>query len=99
MSVVLHLVVSNSDLHPQKGFGNDRFLNLEQWNVELPIFRNFEISNMKIMKFELFNFSTFEFIFYFYVFLNSTNTQNTYMITYYEVFGILIVLKNFKFES
>ena len=55
---------------------------LERSNLEQPIFRNFEISNIKITKVELFDFSIFEFIFYFYVFLNPTNTQNTYMINY-----------------
>ena len=55
---------------------------LERSNVERPIFRNFEISNIKITKVELFDFSIFEFIFYFYVFLNSTSTQNTYVIIY-----------------
>ena len=53
---------------------------LEHPNVELPIFWNFEVSNKKIMKVELFDFLIFEFIFYFYVFQNSTNIQNTYMI-------------------
>ena len=41
---------------------------LERPNVELPIFRNFEISDMKITKDELFDFSIFEFIFYLDVF-------------------------------
>ena len=36
---------------------------LEQPNVERPIFRNFQISNIKITKDELFDF--FVFIFYF----------------------------------
>ena len=53
---------------------------LERPNVERPIFRNFEISNIKITKVELFDCSILEFIFTF--FLNPTNTQNTYMIIY-----------------
>ena len=38
---------------------------LEGPNVERPIFRNFEISNVKITKDELFDFLIFEFIFLF----------------------------------
>ena len=37
-------------------------------NVVRPIFRNFDISNIKLTQVELFDFSIFEFIFYFYVF-------------------------------
>ena len=48
---------------------------LERPNVERPIFRDFEISNIKITKVNLFDFSIFEFIFYFYDCLNYTNTQ------------------------
>ena len=36
---------------------------LERPNVEPPIFRNFEISNIKITKVHLFDFSIFKFIF------------------------------------
>ena len=61
---------------PQVGGGK----HLERSNVERPIFRNFKISDIKITKVELFDFSIFEFIFYFYFFFNSTNTQNTHMI-------------------
>ena len=38
----------------------------------------FEISNIKIRKVELFDFPIFEFIFYFYDWLNNSDTQNTY---------------------
>ena len=37
--------------------------NLERWNVERPIFRNFEIENIKRMKDELFHGFIFELIF------------------------------------
>ena len=37
--------------------------NLERRNVERPIFRNFKITNIKIMKDELFDSFIFEFIF------------------------------------
>ena len=37
--------------------------NLERRNVEQPIFRNFEIANIKIMKDELFDNIIFEFNF------------------------------------
>ena len=42
-------------------------------------FRNFEYYKTKV---ELFDFSIFEFIFYFYVCLNDSNIRNTYMIIY-----------------
>ena len=45
--------------------------------LERPIFRNFEIS-----KFELFDFTIFNLFFILRFFLNSANTQNTYMIIY-----------------
>ena len=48
--------------------------------LERPIFRNFEISNIKITKVELFDFSIFLFIFHFHLFKNYSNTQNAYMI-------------------
>ena len=37
---------------------------LEQGNIERPIFRHFEISNIKKTKDELFDFFIFELIFY-----------------------------------
>ena len=58
---------------------------LERPNVERPIFRDFEIANIKITKVELLDFSIFEFIFYFYDCLNDSDTQNTYMIIYYQI--------------
>ena len=54
--------------------------NLERPNVERPIFRKFETSNIEITKRELFDFSIFEFILYFYDCLNYSNTQNTYLL-------------------
>ena len=48
--------------------------NLEQWNVERPIFRNFKIANIKITKDELFDNFIFEFNFSF--FRNHLNTEN-----------------------
>ena len=54
--------------------------NLERQNVERSVFRSFEISNIKIMKVELFDFSILEFVFYFYDRLNYSNTQNIFMI-------------------
>ena len=56
--------------------------NLERPNVEWPIFRKFETSNIKITKVELFDFFIFKFISYCYVCLNCSNTQNMYMIIY-----------------
>ena len=60
---------------------------LERPNVERPIFRDFEISNIKITKVELFDFSIFESIFYFHDFLSYSNTQNTYMIIYDQIWN------------
>ena len=54
--------------------------NLERLNVERPIFRKFETSNIEITKVELFDFSISEFILVFYDCLNYSNTQNTYLI-------------------
>ena len=54
--------------------------NLEQPNVERPIFRKFETSNIEITKVELYDFFIFEFILYFYDCLNYSNTQNTYLL-------------------
>ena len=48
--------------------------NLEQQNVEPPIFRNFKIANIEITKDELFDNFIFEFIFEF--FRNYLNSQN-----------------------
>ena len=50
--------------------------NLERSNVERPIFRKFETSNIKITKVELFDFFIFKFIYYIYVCSNYSNTQN-----------------------
>ena len=41
--------------------------NLEQLNVERPIFRKFETSNIEITKVDLFDFSISEFILYFMI--------------------------------
>ena len=59
--------------------------NLERPNVEWPIFRKFETSNIEITKVELFDFSICEFILYFYDCLNYSNTQNKYLITYHQI--------------
>ena len=59
--------------------------NLERPNVERPIFRKFETSNIEITKVKLFDFSIFEFILYFYDCLNYSNTQNTYLIIYHKI--------------
>ena len=58
---------------------------LERPIVERSIFRDFEISNIKITKVELFDLSIFEFIFYFYDCVNYSDTRNTYMIIYYQI--------------
>ena len=50
--------------------------NLEQPNVEWPIFRNFKISNIGRTKDESFDFFIIEFTFYFYNCLNYLNIQN-----------------------
>ena len=50
---------------------------LEQPKLERPIFRNFEITNIKRTKDELFDIFTFEFIFYFYICLNYSHPQDT----------------------
>ena len=49
--------------------------NLERPNVEQPIFRKFETSNIEITKVELFDLKK-KFISYIYVCLNCSNTQN-----------------------
>ena len=63
--------------------------NLEGPNVERPIFRKFETSNIEITKVELFDFSISEFILYFYNCLNYSNTQNTYLIIYHQIRNFL----------
>ena len=63
--------------------------NLERPNVERPIFRKFETSNIEITKVELFDFSISEFILYFYDCLNYSNTQNTYLIIYDQIRNFL----------
>ena len=72
---------------------------LERPNVEPPIIRDFEISNIKIRKVKLFDFSIFEFFYYFYHCLNYSNTQNyVWVFTIkFEIFGILIDLQIVKF--
>ena len=91
--------MQNFDMNPDRGFVPSSFFglcfyftdpsgggqHLERPNVERLIFRDFEISNIKISKVELFDFSIFEFIFYFYDCLNFSDTQNTYMIIYYQI--------------
>ena len=62
---------------------------LERLNVERPIFRKFESSNIEITKVELFDFSISEFILYFYDCLNYSNTQNTYLINYHQIRNFL----------
>ena len=47
--------------------------NFESSNVELPIFRNFKITNIKIAKDQLFDYSIYEFIFFFFNYLNTQN--------------------------
>ena len=63
--------------------------NLERPNVERPIFRKFETSNIEITKVVLFDFSISEFILYFYDCLNYSNTQNTYLIIYHQIRNFL----------
>ena len=63
--------------------------NLERPNVERPIFRKFETSNIEITKVELFDFSISEFILCFYDCLNYSNTQNTYLIIYHQIRNFL----------
>ena len=47
-----------------KGFSKIvRGQNLERWNVERPIFRNFKITNIKITKDELYDSFSVEFTF------------------------------------
>ena len=62
---------------------------MERPNVERPIFRKFESSNIEITKVELFDFSIFEFILYFYDCLHYSNTENTYLIIYHEIRNFL----------
>ena len=77
--------------------------NFELPNVERPIFRNLKITgggqnlerpnverpNIEITKVELFDFSIFAFILYFYDCLNYSNTQNTYLIIYHQIRNFL----------
>ena len=65
----------------------EKWVGVKIWNdqnSERPIFRNFEISNIKITKVELFDFLIFGFIFYFYDCSNYSNTQNIYTIIYHQ---------------
>ena len=48
--------------------------NMERRNLERSIFLNFEIANIKITKYELFDYFIFKFNFPF--FINHLNTQN-----------------------
>ena len=50
--------------------------NWEWLDVERPIFRNFKITNIKIVKDELFDYFIYEF-FFIIIFLRYLNTQNT----------------------
>ena len=63
----------------------------EQPHVERPIFWNFEIPNIKRTKDELFDFSNFEFLFIFILFIKIIRTQK-YMI----IHRIIINLWNFN---
>ena len=72
--------------------------NLKRPNVEWSIFRNVEISNFKVMKVELFDFSIFEFIFHFYICLNFQNTQSIVYFIKLEI-GNLWNFLNRKFSK
>ena len=72
--------------------------NLELPNVERPIFRKFETSNIEITKLELFDFSVFEFILYFYDCLIYSNTQNTYLLFTIK-FEILLIFEIQQFQN
>ena len=63
--------------------------NFERPNVDRPIFRKFDTSNIEITKVELFDFSIFEFILYFYDCLNYSNTQNTCLLIYRQIRNFL----------
>ena len=71
--------------------------NFERLNVERPIFRKFETSNIKITKVELFGVFICKYIFYFYPCLNYSNTQNIWQFNKLGIFGILIFLQIVKF--
>ena len=58
-------------------------------NLEQPIFRKFETSNIEITKVGLFDFSAIELILYFYDCLNYSNTQNTYLIIHHQIRNFL----------
>ena len=62
---------------------------MERPNVERPIFRKFETSNIERTKVDLFDFSISECILYFYDCLNYSNTQNTYLIIYHQLRNFL----------
>ena len=72
---------------PHLGQGGGQ--NLERPNVERPIFRKFETSNIEITKVELFDFSISEFILYFYDCLNYSKSQNTYLIINHKIRNFL----------
>ena len=80
--LVIHTVRDSDENNFKKFRKSGDGQNLKLLNVEQAIFRNFQISNIKITKVELFDFFIFEFISYFYVCLNYSNTRNTYMILY-----------------
>ena len=67
--------------------------NLEQRNVERPVFRNFEISNIKIKKDELFDNFIFELFFSF--FGNYLNTQNIFFFWYCKI----LIFRMVKFKK
>ena len=76
--------------------GEDQNLEL---NVERLLFRTSKISNIKRTKDELFDFIIFDFFKKIYICLNYSNTQNIWWFipVKFGSYGVLIVLKNFKF--
>ena len=61
--------------------------NLERTNnVERPIFQNFEITNIKLEKNELFDYFIYEFIFYFYFFKLLEHSKYLIIFPNYKIF-------------
>ena len=71
--------------------------NFEQRNVERPIFRNFQITNIKITKYELFDSFIFEFIFP--SFINHLHNLIIFQIVFKILIFQTIKLIIFKFSK
>ena len=63
----------------------------------LPLFRNFEITNIKIAKDELFDYFIYEFIFYYYFFKLLEHSKYLMIFPNYKIFYIVKFQKLYYF--